>query len=117
MNRRGFVGALVAGPLVAWVGTSLANAAQFGGTPGQQSQQFPNGMPITSPEPKLHPHAVLKQYEKEIQKDVKQLYELAGKLKKQVEKTDSSEVLSLNMIDTAGEIEKLAKHIKHLARG
>lgn len=117
MNRRGFVGTLLAAPLLAWVGTALASAAQFGGTPGQHSPQFPNGMPDTSPEPKLDPHAVLKQYQKEIQKDVKRLYALAGKLKKQVEKTDSSEVLSLNMIDTAGEIEKLAKHIKKLARG
>lgn len=77
----------------------------------RRGQDFP-----PSP-PQPDPHAILKQNEKDLKKDVQKLFELAEELKKEVEKTDSSEVLSLNLIRKAGEIEKLAKHIKSLAAG
>ena len=43
--------------------------------------------------------------------------ELAEDLKKEVDKTDSADVLSLQMVKKAEEIEKLARQIKNLARG
>lgn len=120
MNRRGFVSALLAAPLLALAQNLLAVTAQNGTSPplgGQQfPQRFPPHFPQIPPAPKLDPHRILVANQKKIKKDVKQLYELAGKLRKQVDHTDSSEVLSVNMIRTAEKIEKLAKHIRDLAR-
>jgi len=62
-------------------------------------------------------HAILVENQKHIQKDVARLYDLADKLRKKVAKTNSSEVLSLDMIRTADEIQKLARQIVNLAKG
>jgi hypothetical protein len=48
---------------------------------------------------------------------VQQLYELASQLKDEVEKTDSSKVLSLDLVKKAEEIEKLAHDIKNRTKG
>lgn len=61
--------------------------------------------------------AMLKENQKDIKKDVEKLYDLASDLKKQVEKTDSATVLSLELIRKAEEIEKLAKQIRDRAKG
>ncbi len=66
---------------------------------------------------KHNPHDLLKANQKDIRKDVQRLAELAEELKAEVEKTDSAEILSLPLVRKAEEIEKLAKHIKTLARG
>lgn len=130
MRRRQFVGALAAVPFFAWAGSLLEGSAlgrtrlmQF---PGQNPDQFPgeapprpawpNGASPFPPPIKVNRHAILLQNQKNIRKDVSRLYDLAGKLRKQVDHTDSTEVLSVNMIHTADEIEKLAKHIKNLAK-
>jgi hypothetical protein len=57
------------------------------------------------------------QIQREIKGDVLKLYELASELKVEVEKTDASSTLSLSVVKTAQQIEKLAKQIKNLARG
>lgn len=80
------------------------------------------GRPPLPPEPESEPpkpdtRALLKLNQKNIKKDVQRLFELAEELKKEVEKTDSADVLSLQMVRKAEEIEKLARHIKDLARG
>jgi hypothetical protein len=59
----------------------------------------------------------LDQNQKEMKRDIQKLCALADQLKRQVDKTDSTSVLSLNLVDQAKEIEDLAKHIKNLARG
>jgi len=61
--------------------------------------------------------AVLEERQKSIRKDVEKLYDLAAQLKTEVEKTDSTTVLSLAMLKKAEEIEKLARQIKDHARG
>ena len=61
--------------------------------------------------------ALLEERQKSIKKDVEKLYDLAAQLKTQVEKTDSTSVLSLAMVKKAEEIEKLAKAIKDRAKG
>jgi hypothetical protein len=61
--------------------------------------------------------AMLEQRQKNIKKDVEKLYDLAAQLKVEVEKTDSTTVLSLAMLKKAEEIEKLAKQIKDHAKG
>jgi hypothetical protein len=48
---------------------------------------------------------------------VEKLFQLASELKEQVEKTDSSQVLSLALVRKAEEIEKLAKEIKSRSAG
>ncbi len=67
--------------------------------------------------PKADDRAVLKLNQKDLKRDVQRLVELAQALQKEVEKTDAAEVLSLSLVRKAEEIEKLAKHIKSLARG
>src|SRR5258706_7982918 len=61
--------------------------------------------------------AILEERQKNIKKDVEKLYALASQLKTEVEKTDSTTVLSLAMLKKAEEIEKLAKQIKDRAKG
>jgi hypothetical protein len=68
-----------------------------------------------APKPDLRP--ILKERQAEIKKSTLRLYELASQLKKEVEKTDSTDVLSLPLLRKAEEVEKLAKHIQTLARG
>lgn len=60
---------------------------------------------------------MLEENQKEIKKKVEKLYELATELKDEVEKTDSSKVLSLNVVRKAEEIEKLAHDIKNRSKG
>jgi len=61
--------------------------------------------------------AILEENEKGIKKSVERLYQLAGDLKAEVEKTDSGKVLSLVMVKKAEEIERLARDIKTRAKG
>jgi hypothetical protein len=61
--------------------------------------------------------AILEERQKNIKKDVEKLYELAAQLKTEVEKTDSTTILSLAMLKKAEEIERLARQIKDRARG
>jgi hypothetical protein len=61
--------------------------------------------------------AMLEERQKNIKKDVEKLYTLASQLKSEVEKTDSTTILSLGMVKKAEEIEKLAKQIKDHAKG
>jgi hypothetical protein len=59
----------------------------------------------------------LEKNEKDIKQKVERLYELATELKAEVDKTDSSKVLSLVMVKKAQEIEKLAKDIAVRSKG
>jgi len=61
--------------------------------------------------------ALLEERQKNIKKDVDKLYSLATQLKAEVDKTDSTSVLSLAMLKKAEEIEKLARQIKDHAKG
>jgi hypothetical protein len=56
---------------------------------------------------------LLESNDKDMKKKVQQLYELVSQLKEEVEKTDSSKVLSLDLVKKAEEIEKLAHDIKN----
>ena len=77
----------------------------------------PGAAPEDQPVPREALKAVLQENQKQIKKDIEKLYQLAEELKKEVEKADASEVLSLNVVRKAEEVEKLAKRIKNLARG
>jgi len=60
---------------------------------------------------------VLEQRQKDIKKDVDKLFELAQDLKTEVDKTDSTAVLSMAMVKKTETIEKLARQIRDHAKG
>jgi hypothetical protein len=60
---------------------------------------------------------LLESNDKDMKKKVQQLYDLVSQLKEQVDKTDSSKVLSLDLVKKAEEIEKLAHDIKNRSKG
>jgi hypothetical protein len=80
------------------------------------SEDNPNG-PNSTNFPAPASKALLEERQKNIKKDVEKLYDLAAQLKTEVEKTDSTTVLSLAMLKKAEAIEKLAKQIKDHAKG
>jgi hypothetical protein len=61
--------------------------------------------------------SMLEERQKNIRRDVEKLYNLASQLKSEVDKTDSTTVLSVAMLKKAEEIEKLARQIKDRAKG
>jgi len=78
----------------------------------------PDMMPDPSAQPAaLDPKKIQERNQKTILQDVEKLYKLAGELKDEVEKTDSTSTLSLAMVQKAKDVEKLAKQIASLAVG
>jgi hypothetical protein len=61
--------------------------------------------------------ALLQQNEKEFREGVERLYQLASELREEVEKTPTTDVLSLRMVKKTEQIEKLAKMLKNRAKG
>jgi len=105
------------GLLTAGVATGLAGILAMGQTPdASQEKRVPAE---SAPETPLQPmdKRILEENQKEIKKKVERLYDLATELKAEVEKTDSSKVLSLNLVRKAEEIEKLARDIKNRSKG
>ncbi len=126
MNRRTFVGALLAVPAVNWAATVLAKSLQFQNNILRPDGQFPGNNPPSAPQvrppeipppPEINPHAILVENQKNMTKDADRLFALATKLRDQIHKINSADILSLDMIHTTEEIEKLAKHIRSLERG
>ncbi|GAC1618668.1 MAG: hypothetical protein PVS2B2_05090 [Candidatus Acidiferrum sp.] len=77
----------------------------------------PDGADGEDPPPTTPLKTRLESNDKDIKKKVQKLFQLASELKDQVEKTDSSQVLSLALLKKAEEIEKLAKEIKNRSAG
>jgi len=77
-----------------------------------QPEQGPEGPTLPNPEKKA-----LEENDKDMKKKVDRLFALATELKAEVDKTDSSKVLSLNLVKKAEEIEKLAREIKNKGKG
>jgi hypothetical protein len=61
------------------------------------------------------PHKDLKADDRDLHKQVALLAQYADELKKEVDKTDATKVLSVDMLRKTQTIEKLAKHIATLA--
>ena len=114
-TRRNFlVGLATAGTMLrAVVGTaSSQNPTMPRPAPPGQEPAGPDNPNLPSPEKRQ-----LDENEKDIKKKVERLYELATELKAEVDKTDSSKVLSLNLLKKTEEIEKLAKDIRTRSKG
>ncbi|HVA94270.1 MAG TPA: hypothetical protein VNI36_05130 [Candidatus Dormibacteraeota bacterium] len=87
---------------------------RFPGLPDASSSGFP---PDDTPElPPPDPRVRLKADQKKLRKDADQLLELSKALKQEADHTDQTDVLSVSLIRKAEEIEKLAHHIRNLAR-
>ena len=61
--------------------------------------------------------ARLQQNEKEFREGVDRLYQLTSELREEVQKTPTTDVLSMRMVKKTEEIEKLAKVLKAKAKG
>jgi invasion protein IalB len=61
--------------------------------------------------------AIEKQNQAEVKASVEKLYVLISELKEQVEKSDVNLTLPVSVVKKSQEIEKLAKHVKELAKG
>lgn len=55
--------------------------------------------------------------ERDIRQQVRQLAEYVDQLKQEIEKTDSTRVLSLDILRRTKDIERLARHIGTLEKG
>jgi hypothetical protein len=116
-GRRRFLSSVV----VALAGAdSLFAAAQRGSgfppIPQIPDASQPYGSRNAPPTPRPDPKAILEENQKKLRSDVERLVKLAEELKKEADETDQTDVLSLTLIRKTEEIEKLAKHIRSLAR-
>jgi hypothetical protein len=102
-----------------WVGVNaMRGQTPDAGDAVRRMQQNPRQEP--QPEEPTLPNAdkkVLEDNDKDMKKKVDRLFELATELKAEVDKTDSSKVLSLNLMKKAEEIEKLARDIRNRSKG
>ncbi|MGC1413762.1 MAG: hypothetical protein WA817_00650 [Candidatus Acidiferrum sp.] len=118
-TRRKFLALLAgAGTLaVARTGTLDAQARPQGRPQAPTDPSEQNADEATPPGAKSPTKIMLDANEKDIKKNIEKLYELVADLKAQVEKTDSSKVLSLDLVKKAEEVERLAHDIKMRAKG
>ena len=113
-TRRTFLG----GILFAGAATGLAGSLTLSQAPNLPPKPQPAQEPdaenpgVPSPEKQM-----LEANNKDIHKKVERLYQLATELKTEVDKTDSTKVLSMNLVKKAEEIEKLARDIKNRSKG
>ena len=117
-KRRFFLKMLIPGAVFS---SAAILATQTAKPAHPSSGQFPQNPPPQSPPavpafPAPPSKAQLKANQKEIKKDVDQLFSLAQDLKEQAGKTDTVVVLSVAFVEKTEEIEKLAKKIRELAR-
>lgn len=91
---------------------SSMHAAQMPQAAQARQDVPPDNPNLPSPEKRA-----LEENEKDIKKKVERLYQLATELKAEVDKTDSSKVLSLSLLKKTEEIEKLARDIRNRSKG
>jgi len=115
-TRRKFLTELTAAGVCAWLAAgALAAQHQF-----PAPKPTPDQLPTKEQPPPDHPDpskAALEENDKDMKKKVERLYQLATELKTEVDKTDSSKVMSLNLMKKAEEIERLAREIKNRSKG
>jgi hypothetical protein len=113
-TRRSFLGEL----LTAGAATGIASTLALAQNPLPASP-LPTRGPTTPPDaiPPTSEKHLMEENEKELHKKIQQLYELVTELKAEADKTDSTKVLSLNLVKRAEEIEKLAHDIKIRSKG
>lgn len=111
-------GVVIVGAGVMTMTSDVVRASQSAGQ-SQQQATVPPPRPDHSmipPVANAPTNAQLRQNQRDIRKDVDQLFSLAQDLKTAAEKNDAAVELSVNLIQKTEEIEKLAKKIRDLAR-
>jgi hypothetical protein len=112
-TRRTFLGGMLfAGAASALAGSLILSQPQELPRKPQPVQEPPPGWDLPSPEKRMP-----EENNKDTRKKVERLYQLATELKAEMDKTDSTKVLSLNLVKKAEEIEKLAREIKNRSKG
>jgi len=114
-SRRKFMIALWA--LGVPLGILAGSAAAQAPTPVQKRHPSLTDKDDDPDAPKVGSKTILEANQKDIKKSVERLFQLAGELKNEVEKTDSAQVLSLALLKKTEEIEKLARDIRSRAKG
>ncbi len=112
LSRRVFIAASLLGASVGrlW-------AAQQDVPPPQFPPPFPPAEPPESPRNKRRDRVLLKANREAINKDVTRMSDLVDALQKQLKESDTTDILSLDVIRKSEEIEKLARHVRDLVRG
>lgn len=118
-TRRGFVMAMAA--------AACLISAEEGWPLAQYPPTPPPPKPAETPNPaEIHANpqaiaaakrAMLQQNEKEFREGVERLYQLTSELHEEVQKTATTDVLSVRMVKKTEQIEKLAKMLKNRAKG
>jgi hypothetical protein len=85
-------------------------------SPNAPNPNYPQGMNGPGPS-RPDQKAIDKQNQEEIRADVDKMYALVSDLKQQLGVTNTTSVLSVDFVKKAHEVEKLAKHVKDLAKG
>jgi hypothetical protein len=121
-TRRGFLAsvAVLGSCLAAGKGLLAAQTKKHSGMPSPPPQAVPPvplGQSTPAPGPQAARKALLLQNEKDFRAGVERLYELSGELRDEVQKTPTTDVLSMRMYKKTEEIEKLAKQLKGKAKG
>lgn len=87
------------------------------GPPPQFPPPFPRPEAPESPRNKKRDRVLLKANREAINKDVTRMSDLVEALQKQLKESDTTDILSLDVIRKSEEIEKLARHVRDLVRG
>ena len=103
--------------LFPFAGGDAQNPTARGGRRRPDGSSDPSAESPDSPNTPNPTKTLLEERQKSIKKDVEKLFDLASELKTEVEKTDSTTVLSLPLVKKAEEIERLARQIKDHAKG
>lgn len=117
-TRRRFVLALAAvvGCFAAW--ETLLLAQRRGGFPDPpEPAEKPNPAAAAPDASRRSAKSLAQENEREFRAGVEQLYRLASELRDEVQRTPTSDVLSIRMYKKTEEIERLAKQIKSKAKG
>jgi len=118
-TRRRFVLALAAVAGCVSARESLLFAQRRRGFPDPPEPAEKRNPATAAPDDVGHPSAkrALQENEREFRAGVDRLYQLTNELHDEVQKTATSDVLSIRMYKKTEEIEKLAKQLKSKAKG
>lgn len=112
--------AAVAGCSVASNSSALGqvhSTKPFPSPPQSAETQNPAEAASAKSDPQTSKRIALQQNEKEFRAGVERLYQLAGELKQEVDKTVTSQIFSVPMYKRTEEIERVAKLLKSKAKG
>jgi hypothetical protein len=117
-SRRRFVRVLAAVVGGVTARGTLFLAQRRGGFPDPpEPAEKPNPAAAAPDASRRSPKGLAQEKEREFRAGVERLYQLTSELRDEVQKTPTSDVLSIRMYKKTEEIERLAKQIKSKAKG